>query len=373
MRTLLHAFSTFDLGGAQARFVQLARAYGGRYRHLIVSMDGCAGAGHKLGSEIDWRLMPITNRRGGALANRAAFRAALAEWQPDLLLSYNWGAIEWAAGNLPRRLPQVHVEDGFGPAEAQRQFARRVWTRRLLLGVGHATVVVPSQRLAEHARGWWVPSARLRYIANGVPVAAGAQPRPPVPADRPLVIGTVAVLRAEKNLARLLRAFAVARQQHALRLVIVGDGPERARLQTLAAELGIAADVEFTGYLAQPQQRLAGIDLFALSSDTEQQPMALLEAMAQGVPVFSTRVGDVHHMLPAEAAAAALCAPEDQAYAQTLLTVLARRAAWPAWAAAGLQHVRRHYAFDDMVARWGRVFDGLPDSAPAFAPAAVTT
>jgi glycosyltransferase involved in cell wall biosynthesis len=373
MRTLLHAFSTFDLGGAQARFIQLARAFGGRYRHLVVSMDGRAGAGDKLGNEVDWRLMPIANRRGGALANRAAFRAALAEWRPDLLLSYNWGAIEWAAGNLPQRVPQVHVEDGFGPGEAQRQFARRVWTRRLLLGAGHATVVVPSRRLAEHARGWWVPPARLRYIANGVPVAATAQPRPAVPDGRPAVIGTVAVLRAEKNLSRLLRAFAAARQQHALRLIVIGDGPERAALQTLAGQLGIAADVEFTGYLAQPQTRLADIDLFALSSDTEQQPMALLEAMAHGIPVLSTRVGDVHHMLPAEAAAVALCAPDDAAYAQALQQVLACRAEWPAWSAAGLQQVRQHYAHEDMVARWGCVFDGLPDPAPALAPAAVTT
>ena len=379
MRTLLHAFSTFDLGGSQARFIQLAHAFGRRYRHLVVSMDGRASAGDKLGPEVDWRLMPIENRRGGALANRSAFRAALADWAPDLMLSYNWGAIEWAVGNLPRRVPQVHVEDGFGPGEAQGEFARRVWTRRLVLGsgmglgLGHATVVVPSQRLAAHAQGWWVPPSRLRYIANGVPVSPAAQARPPVPAGRPLVIGTVAVLRPEKRLSRLLRAFAVARQQHALRLVIVGDGPDRAPLQALAAELGIADAVEFTGYLAQPQQRLAGIDLFALSSDTEQQPMAMLEAMAMGIPVLSTRVGDVPHMLPAQAAQAALCEPDNAAYTRTLLDVLARRADWPAWSAAGLQHVRRHYAFDGMVARWGRVFDGQPDSVPAAAAAAVTT
>jgi glycosyltransferase involved in cell wall biosynthesis len=357
MRTLLHAFSTFDLGGSQARFVQLANAFGGQYRHLIVSMDGRAGAGERLGPGVDWRLMPVTNQRGGALANRASFRQALAEWRPDLVLSYNWGAIEWAAGNLPHRAPHVHVEDGFGPGEAQRQFARRVWTRRVLLGLGHATVVVPSQRLAAHAAGWWVPRGRLRYIPNGVPVDAAAEARPEVPRGRPLVLGTVAVLRPEKNLHRLLRAFAVARQQQPLRLVIVGDGPERASLQALATELGVAAEVEFTGYQSQPLQCLRAVDLFVLSSDTEQQPMSMLEAMALGIPVASTRVGDVPHIVPA-VAGAALSAPDDRAFTQMLQQVLALRSQWPAWAEAGLQRVREQFAFGDMVGRWQQVFDG---------------
>ena len=126
MRTLLHAFSTFELGGSQARFVQLANAFGPGYRHLIVAMDGRMMAGDRLGPSVNWQPMDIENRRGGALANRSAYRDALLDWQPDMLFSYNWGAIEWAAGNLPQRVPHVHVEDGFGPGEAQRQLPRPV-------------------------------------------------------------------------------------------------------------------------------------------------------------------------------------------------------------------------------------------------------
>ena len=364
MRTLLHAFSTFELGGSQARFVQLANAFGAGYRHLIVAMDGRMLAGERLGPGVDWQPMAIENRRGGALANRGAFRAALAAWKPDQVLSYNWGAIEWAAGNLPRCVAQVHVEDGFGPGEVQRQLPRRVWGRRAILGLGHADVVVPSRRLAQHARTWWVPERRLRYVPNGVPLEAGMQARPAVPVGRPLIIGTVAGLRPEKNLTRLLRAFAVARREHELRLLVVGDGPERPALQALALALGIGADVEFTGYLANPQARLREMDLFALSSDTEQQPMSMLEAMALGIPVIATRVGDVPFMVPASAAAA-LCEADDAAFTQRLLAVLGQREAWPAWAAAGLDRVRSDFAFDDMLERWRLVFDGRAAEVPA--------
>ena len=374
MRTLLHAFSTFELGGSQARFVQLANAYGPAYRHLIVAMDGRMQAAERLAPGVNWAPMAVENRRGGALANRSAFRQALQQWQPDLVLSYNFGAIEWAAGNLPRCVPQVHVEDGFGPGEAQRQLPRRVWARRLILGCGHASVVVPSRRLVQHAQSWWIPARRLRYIPNGVPVDAGASARPVVPAGRPLVIGTVAGLRPEKNLARLLRAFAQARRLHDLRLLIVGDGVARAALQALATELGVAADVEFTGYLRDPQARLREMDLFALSSDTEQQPISMLEAMALGIPVIATRVGDVPFIVPDAVSPLVLCAADDAAFGRTLLAMLDRRDEWPQWAAAGLDRARSHFAFADMLQRWRQVFDGqvaaVPDliSAPGIRP-----
>ncbi len=364
MRTLLHAFSTFDLGGSQARFVALANAYGPAYRHLIVAMDGRMQAAERLAADVHWQPMVIANRRGGALANRAAFRQALQDWRPDQVFSYNWGAIEWAAGNRPRRVPHVHVEDGFGPAEAQAQLPRRVWVRRALLGLGHAHVVVPSRRLAVCAQAWWIPARRLRYIPNGVPVPADATARPVVPTARPLVIGTVTGLRPEKNLGRLLRAFAAARREHDLRLLIVGDGSERAHLQAQAQALGIAGDVTFTGYLQAPQERLREMDLFALSSDTEQQPISMLEAMALGIPVIATRVGDVPFIVPADVGAAVLCQPADADFTATLLSVLAQRDAWPRWAAANLARARSHFAFDAMVERWRLVFDGQVAAVP---------
>ncbi len=370
MRTLLHAFSTFDLGGSQARFVALANAYGPAYRHLIVAMDGRMQAAERLAANVNWQAMPIANRRGGALANRAVFRQALQDWQPDAVFSYNWGAIEWAAGNLPRRVPHVHVEDGFGPAEAQAQLPRRVWGRRAILACGHASVVVPSRRLAACAQAWWIPARRLRYIPNGVPVSGSAVARPAVPPGRPLVIGTLSGLRPEKNLGRLLRAFAAARRSHDVRLLIIGDGAERAALESQAQGLGVAADVTFTGYLAAPQERLREMDLFALSSDTEQQPISMLEAMALGIPVVATRVGDVPFIVPADVGPAVLSEPDDAAFTAVLQTVLNQRSAWPAWASANLARARSHFAFDDMVERWRLVFDGRAEAVPDLLAAA---
>lgn len=355
-RVLLHAFSTFKLGGPQARFVELANAFGPRFRHVVVAMDDCFDAGVRLDAAVPWTTLRLPNQRGGLLANRAAFRAQLQAVAPDMLFSYNWGAIEWAAGNLPRRVPHVHVEDGFGPEEAQGQLPRRVWTRRVLLGLPRVPVVVASRNLERIAREVWrLPARRVRFVPNGVELPHTA-PRRAVTTG-PLTIGTVAGLRAEKNVARLVRAFAALRAREPTRLVILGDGPERQRLQALAEQLGVAADVELVGYVPRPQAWLPAFDLFALSSDTEQLPIAMLEAMACGVPVVATRVGDVPHIVP-PVAHAGLSAPDDAAFTAALLAAVDARAQWPVWRAAGLEQVRRHYTRERMLSDWGALLDG---------------
>ena len=119
----------------------------------------------------------------------------------------------------------------------------------------------------------------------------------PWPGDGP-IIGTVAALRAEKNLARLLRAFHLAVQDTPGRLVVIGDGPERAALEALASKLGVADRVFWAGHVPDPAELIKAFDIFAMSSDTEQMPISLLEAMAAGLPTAATDVGDIKQMLP---------------------------------------------------------------------------
>ena len=359
-RTLLHAFSTFTLGVQQARFVQLANAFGPRYRHIIAAMDNCFDAGERLGPQVNWQPLPLQVQKGGALANRAAFRQVIQAQQPDLLLSYNWGAIEWAAANWPQVVPHIHVEDGFSAAEATRQLPRRAWTRRVLLGWAGKPVVVISHNLQRIAtQVWKLPAGQVKFIPNGVAIPElYIQKRALAQMDQAhITIGKVAGLRPEKNIARLIQAFAAVRARQNARLVVLGGGPELPALQALAARLGAAEDVEFAGYLADPISRLIEFDLFALSSDTEQLPIAMLEAMACGIPVVATRVGDVAHIMPS-VAQSAVAEPTDAAFTATLLSAINQRSAWPQWVAAGKQVVADHYAMSQMQNQWQRVFDG---------------
>jgi len=107
----------------------------------------------------------------------------------------------------------------------------------------------------------------------------------------------VGSLRPVKNFARLLEACAAAREVH---LLVVGDGEDRPALESRAAAADLAGRVHFAGYQADPAPWYRTMDVFALSSDSEQMPLCLIEAMASGLPVAATDVGDVRAMLPAE-------------------------------------------------------------------------
>jgi glycosyltransferase involved in cell wall biosynthesis len=103
----------------------------------------------------------------------------------------------------------------------------------------------------------------------------------------PVVLG-VGRLHTQKDFATLLRAFALVRRARPLRLLVLGEGPERRSLEALGRELGVADDVELAGFVDNPFVYLKRAAAFALSSRYEGMPTALLQAMALGTPVVST-------------------------------------------------------------------------------------
>lgn len=298
---LLHVFPTFAVGGSQMRFAQLVRLHGARYRHTVLSLDGNYDMAGRLGAfPITYPKLEFDKRK--ALASWRLFRRTLRGIKPDVLLTYNWGAVEWALVNrFGPQIPHLHIEDGFGPEEAQRQLRRRVWTRRLALTGRQTKVILPSRNLERIALDIWsLPAKQVRYLPNGVDCARFAAASRE-DAGRPLVVGTVASLRKEKNIARLIEAFSEVSSQRpsgSLELLIVGGGAERQALENLARRRG--APVRFAGQTNEPEKFLPQMDIFALSSDTEQMPLSLLEAMAAGLPVVATAVGDVAQMVAVE-------------------------------------------------------------------------
>ncbi|HKR25499.1 MAG TPA: glycosyltransferase, partial [Allosphingosinicella sp.] len=317
---ILHCHSTFSLGGKEARAVRLMNAFGDAATHSILSaMPGRLGAREAIerGVRIDFPA-DAPSLTGSPNPLRLW---ALARYMRrfDLVLTYNWGAFDAVMARRlfagPLKLPPlVHHEDGFNEDEALRLNPGRNRYRRLGLP-GAFRLVVPSVRLERIAREQWAtPAVR---IANGVPVArffkapeAGALPglerRP-----GEVVIGTVAGLRAVKNLPRLVRAFA-SMGHKAARLVIVGEGPESERIAAEARARGVAARLLMPGFLADPARWLGHFDIFALSSDSEQFPISLVEAMAAGLPAVATAVGDVGAIV-SEDNAPLIVDPEDEA------------------------------------------------------------
>lgn len=359
--TLLHIFSTFAVGGPQRRFVQLANHFGSRFHHLIRPMDGRIDAAALLDADSSVDVQPLGFQRGNALANIRGARRVLADVRPDVLVTYNWGATEWAAANYRHPVRHIHIEDGFGPEEANKQLLRRVLFRRLVLN-RHSTIVVPSQSLKRIALDvWGLDPHRIRYIPNGIPTARFA--RNPDPAfsagfqDKGPIIGTVATLRREKALDRLIAAFALVRAHMPAHLVIVGDGPDRTRLEAISRERGLGDHITFTGAIAAPERILRAFDVFAISSDTEQMPLSVLEAMAAGRAIASTDAGDIRTML-AEENRAFVVQRYDVALASMLMALLRDGGLRERLGAANQARAMAHFDEAQMCAAYGRLFSG---------------
>jgi glycosyltransferase involved in cell wall biosynthesis len=160
---------------------------------------------------------------------------------------------------------------------------RSWWTRRA------DRVIVPSSYLAQWVEGWGVPKDRLVLIYNAVEPRDGVEPLP-VPLKTPIKAVTVGRLIPLKRVDGLLEAL---KELPDLGLVVVGDGPERPRLERLARDLGVSDRVYFAGQRSKKEALglMAACDLFVLNSAHEGLPYVVLEAMALGLPVVATAVG----------------------------------------------------------------------------------
>jgi glycosyltransferase involved in cell wall biosynthesis len=286
--------------------------------------------------------------------------------RPDLLLTHNWGAIEWALAN--RFLPlcrHVHFESGFGSV-AEATYRRRVLLRRLALGRAEL-IVVPSAALYDLAtRTWGIDAARVVFVPNGVDLALFGAEHPTeihptlagIAAD--VIVGTVTSLRPEKNLGRLIRAFAVATAGRRAHLVIAGSGPEQPTLEAAAHAAGVADRVRFAGYVDDPHRLIPGFDIYAMSSNTEQMPNALIQAMAARRAIASTDVGDIKRIV-AEPNRAFVVAPEDEAALAGALARLMDDADLRArLGEANRDRAVARYDIERMTAAYRAVFDGTP-------------
>jgi len=316
-------------GGAQGVFVALARGLAAR-GHRVDLLVGNPHGPWREHVAPPVRLVPLA-RASQWQARRAALRAdpeglwkllrpillplrtdralpclpALADYlarsRPDALIAAKvYGSL---VALLARRLAEAStpvvctVHGNFAPK--LRRVRRWRWRHAVPL-IHHLypeadAVVAVSESLADaFAECTGLPRRDITAIHNPViseRTLARAQAPPPHPwlgGDGPPVILGVGRLHAPKGFATLVRAFARVRAQRPGRLIILGRGRQRAHLERLARELGVADDVDLPGYADNPPAYMARASVFVLSSLQEGLPGALIEAMACGCPVVAT-------------------------------------------------------------------------------------
>ena len=292
-------------GGAANASLATARelvALGHRVDFLTISTDGSCADDYIDGV----RVRPVRGYRRGlhdaSMAGALSFLAAAARRLPLLAREQNYDLYHYYFGlptGLLTFLPGPHRDrpyvislrgsdvPGYDPKLAIYHRAMLPMTRRIWRNA--ARVVANSDGLRRLALAA-LPQQTIDVIRNGVDVPASVTH--PNRTQDPIRILVVSRLIERKGIDLLLQAF-TRLSGTAVSLDIAGDGPARQRLEHMARTYGVADRIRFHGFTARPalDSLYRQSDMFVLTSRAESCSMALLEAMAAGLPVVATNVG----------------------------------------------------------------------------------
>jgi sugar transferase (PEP-CTERM/EpsH1 system associated) len=376
---VVHLIYRLDIGGLETLLVDtINRMPAHAYRHAVVCLTDYTDFAQRI-TRPGVELYALHKPPGLGLSAHARLFKLLRRLRPAVLHTYNLGTIEYHATALLAGVPvRVHAEHGRDAGDPQGLNRKHNLLRRALVPVIDRYVPVSRDldRWLQEVVG--IPAARRRLIDNGVdterfrpsPVAGDARepwqqdPAEPPCGLGPFIIGTVGRLQDVKHHAGLIEAFALLRrmlpdEQHRLRLVLVGDGPLRARLEQQIVDAGLQDCVFLAGARSDVAPAMRTLSLFALSSIAEGTPVTMLEAMASSLPVVSTAVGGIPDLVVDGATGSLVPARDPQAMAEALAAYVRAPALARAHGAAGRARIERHYSVAAMLAAYVDLYDGL--------------
>jgi glycosyltransferase involved in cell wall biosynthesis len=244
------------------------------------------------------------DRRAAALHAAGTLAGALRDRGPRVALSAGNHFHELAAaaaklarpnwsGSLIGRVSNDLPRFSWAPHLVPWSIYKRILARQRLNRMDRLIAVSQSLR-SDLVYRLLIPGSKISVIPNGIDLQH-ARERAAQPLDHPwfeeglppVIVGAGRLVK-QKNFLTLIRAFASARKQVPIRLIILGDGPSRAKLENSTKSLGVSGDVIFAGFVPNPMPYFARAALFVLPSKWEGMSNALLEALAVGCPTIAT-------------------------------------------------------------------------------------
>ena len=287
----------------------------------------------------------------------------------DVLHAHKFGSNVW--GTVLGRLAGVpvvvaHEQTWSYDGEPLRRFLDRHVVARL----ADVFVAVSHEDARRMVSVEGIDPSLVRVVPNAIPAPRPGSPERlrshlGIPDDAP-VVGVVGLLRAQKALEVLVDAAALMRDRvPGLRVLIAGDGPERARLEALVRARGLESVVSLLGVRSDVPDVLAALDVAVLTSDFEGTPLAVLEYMAAGKAIVATRVGGVPELLD-EGEHGLLVPPRDPAaLAEAVELLLADPVRRHALGRAARERQRREFDLNATVRGLEALYEELLRSAPA--------
>ena len=295
------------------------------------------------------------------------------EVRPDIVHSRNWAAVEAVIAGRWVGCRVVHSEHGLEAGFDAKEPRRRAWFRRLAYELADRVFSVSYQLRDLHAQRTRFAAASFTVIHNGVDSerffpdpAARARVREELRlAEDDFCIGCVGNFFPVKGHITMLQAFqALAAEGGQWRLLLIGDGPERARLEAFVHTHPAWKDrVCFLGTSHRVPELLSAMDTYVLPSVAEGISNSLLEAMASGLPVVATATGGNPEVV-VDGESGLLFPVGDSGRLARHLRLLRVRREWRAsLAQQALRRVREEFSLDSMVAKYAQLYESLGQKA----------
>jgi sugar transferase (PEP-CTERM/EpsH1 system associated) len=298
---IMHVVNNLGKGGLENGLVNLIeRMDPGRFTHVVCTVRGLGPNADRLPRErVD--VVALGDAASTSRFQTPALVRNIRRFGPDIVHSRNWGAIEAVfAGRLSGRAV-IHSEHGLEAEAGANEPRRRAYLRRLAFETADRVVSVSWQLRDLHAGRTGFPARKIAVIHNGVDRSRffpDAETRRRVREelgirDTELCIGCVANLLPVKDHTTLLEAVgSLSAQQGDWRLLLIGEGPERARLESFISQrTGLGQRVSLLGSSSRVPELLRAMDVFVLPSVAEGMNNSLLEAMASGLAVVASDIG----------------------------------------------------------------------------------
>ena len=352
---VLHVSYGFGWGGMELVLSRLITELSDRgMRHTVLSLRGGDAMARYIPDD-----MEVVCLRARANDPRLPGRIAqqIRRIRPTVIHARNWGA--WPDTAVGRLLtwpivPLIFSFHGYGD-ETGASLRRRATARVLAKMTTHLFALSErSKQMLVSEWGW--PESGVDVIPNGVDTERFRPSERPRSAGR-LVVGSAGRLETIKNYTLLVRACAdLVRSGVDLELHIAGTGSEQQPLLDLAGSLGLADRFRLPGYVDDMTRFLQSLDVFALSSDSEQHPNALNEAMACGLPCVATRVGGVEELLDGGRCGRIVPPGDTEGLTGALRDLLTDPESQRRHALAARQRVCKRYSLERMVEAYAAMY-----------------
>jgi glycosyltransferase involved in cell wall biosynthesis len=317
---LVHSLRTGGIERSVTRIVNGLNTE--QFRPVIICLDRSGAAANWL--EVDVDIIEIKKRSGNDFGAVRRLAKALATQKADILQSHNWGTL--VEGGIARRLANtpfhIHAERGtvLGAVEPAgvKHWIRAVAMGRVLRRVDH--VISNSEAVANRVQqSCGYPCKEIVLVPNGVPAIEPRdaerfreQIRSHLGLDQhSMLVGSVGRLAQVKGFDIAISAFSrLASEMPNCHLLLVGDGPERERLASLRENFDISERVHLPGRQSNVVPWLAAMDVYINSSLSEGMSQSIVEAMAAGLPIIATDVGENARLLQGhDTNCGLICAP----------------------------------------------------------------